>query len=117
MTALFRIILAVLGLAVTACQASAQGKPTQFWNLTSNTINQFYLAPAGTSKWGPNQTKNDRDGSVDPDERLKITDVSTGSYDAKLVDVKGRNCTVRNVKVKAGGIFSIDEKALTSCTH
>jgi hypothetical protein len=121
-TALFRIILTLVGLAVMTSQtlmgqALAQGKPTRFWNLTRNTISEFYLAPAGTTNWGPNQCKNDKDGAVDTDERLRITDVSSGSYDAKLLDVTGRTCVVRNVKVQAGGIFTIDEKDLTSCTH
>jgi hypothetical protein len=116
-TALFRIILPIVVLAVMASQALAQGKPTRFWNLTRNTISEFYLAPAGTANWGPNQCKNDRDGSVDSDERLRITDVSSGIYDAKLVDVTGRACIVRNVRVEAGGIFSIGEKDFTSCKH
>jgi hypothetical protein len=115
--ALFRITLIIVGLAVMTSQALSQGKPTRFWNLTRNTISEFYLAPAGTTNWGPNQCKNDKDGAVDTDERLRITDVSSGSYDAKLVDTTGRTCIVRNVKVQAGGIFTIDEKDLTSCTH
>jgi hypothetical protein len=116
-TVLFRIILAIVGLAVTASQAVAQGKPTRFWNLTRSTISEFYLAPAGTTNWGPNQCKNDKDGTVESDERLRITDVSPGLYDAKLIDVTGRACLVRNVKVEAGGIFSVEEKDLTSCNH
>lgn len=117
MTTLFRIILTIVGLAVVTSQALAQGKSTRFWNLTRNTISEFYLAPAGTTNWGPNQCKNDKDGAVDTDERLRITDVSSGRYDAKLVDSTGRTCIVRNVNVEAGGIFTIDEKDLTSCTH
>ena len=66
---------------------------------------------------GPNQCKNDKDGTVDPDERLPITGVAPGSYDAKLKDVSGRTCIVRNIKVEAGEIFSIEEKELTSCTR
>jgi len=95
--------------------AAAQGRPTRFWNLTRNTISQFYLAPSGTSNWGPNQCKNDKDGAVDADERLIITGVPSGTYDAKLADVTGRVCIVRNIKVEAGSIFSIEEKDLTSC--
>ncbi len=117
MIAVFRIILSVVGLAVMASQALAQGKLTRFWNLTRNTISEFYLAPAGTANWGPDQCKNDKDGAVDSDERLRITEVSSGIYDAKLVDVTGRACIVRNVRVEAGGIFSIEEKDLTSCKH
>lgn len=114
-TALFRIILAIVGLALMTSQTFAQGKPTQFWNLTRNTVSEFYLAPTGTTNWGPNQCKNDKDGAVDTDERLRITDVASGIYDARLVDKTGRACIVRNVKVEAGRIFTIDEKDLTSC--
>jgi hypothetical protein len=90
-----------------------QDRPIRFWNLTGETISEFYLAPVGSTNWGPNQCKNDKDGTVDPDERLRITGVAPGSYDAKFKDVKGRACIVHNVKVE--GIFSIEEKDLTSC--
>lgn len=83
--------------------------------MTQDTIKEFYLAPAGTTHWGPNQCKNDKDGTVDPDERLRITGVPSGTYDARLTDVKGRTCTVHNLKIEAGQIFSIEEKELTSC--
>jgi hypothetical protein len=108
-------LLAALAAAPTL--ASAQQRPPRFWNLTHQTISEFYLAPAGTTNWGPNQCKNDRDGTVDPDERLRITDVKPGVYDAKLADVSGRVCTVRGVKVEAGEIFSIEEKDLTACNR
>ncbi len=112
------IIAAItLLLAASASSASAQGRPTRFWNLTRYTISEFYLAPAGTTNFGPNQCKNDKDGTVDHDERLRITGVEPGSYDARLKDVSGRTCVVRNIEVKAGEIFSIEEKELTSCTR
>jgi hypothetical protein len=95
--------------------AVADERPTRFWNLTRNTISEFYLAPSGTANWGPNQCKNDKDGAVDHDERLRIVGVPSGIYDAKLADVAGRICTVRNIKVEAGAIFAIEENDLTSC--
>jgi hypothetical protein len=106
----------IAALALVGGPALAQDKPARFWNLTQETISEFYLAPAGTTAWGPNQCKNDKDGTVDPDERLRITNVPSGVYDAKLVDKGGRICTVRNIKVEPGQIFSIEEKELTSCT-
>jgi hypothetical protein len=108
--------LVILALAVSSSLASAESKPTRFWNLTRYAISEFQLAPAGTTDFGPNQCKNDKDGTVDHDERLRITGVEPGSYDAKLTDVSGRSCLVRNIKVEAGQIFSIEEKELTSCT-
>ena len=112
-----KIVFVLLALAATSSAVSAEGRPTRFWNLTRHTVSEFQLAPAGTTNWGPNQCKNDKDGTVDPDERLRITGVAPGSYDARLKDVSGRTCIVRSIEVKAGEIFSIEEKELTSCTR
>ncbi len=112
-----KIMLVLVALASISSVALAEGRPTRFWNLTRHTISEFHLAPAGTANWGPNQCKNDKDGTVDADERLQITGVAPGTYDAKLKDVSGRTCIVRNIEVKAGEIFSIEEKELTSCTR
>jgi hypothetical protein len=110
-----RLIYAAVALVIAASCALAADRPARFWNLTLHTISEFHLAPAGTTNWGENQCKNDRDGTVETDERLRITGTDPGIYDARLKDVTGRTCLVRNVKVEAGGIFSIEEKDLTSC--
>jgi hypothetical protein len=109
------LLYTAFALIISASSALAQDRPPRFWNLTRHTIAEFYLAPAGTSNWGDNQCKNDKDGTVDSDERLRITGVRPGVYDARLKDVSGRSCLVRNVKVEAGEVFSIEEKDLTSC--
>jgi len=110
-----KIAFTTLVLAAASSAAFAQGRPTRVWNLTRHTISEFYLAPTGTTNFGPNQYKNDKDGTVDPDERLRISGVAPGTYDAKLKDVSGRSCLVRNIKVEAGETFSIEEKELTDC--
>lgn len=110
-------MLSTLAAVMMSSTAFAEGRPTRFWNLTRYVISEFYLAPAGTTNWGPNQCTNDKDGTVDPDERLRITGIETGAYDAKLKDASGRTCVVRNIQVKTGEIFSIEEKELTSCTR
>jgi hypothetical protein len=109
------LVRAAFALIIAYSCALAADRPARFWNLTLHTIAEFYLAPAGTTNWGDNQTKNDKDGTVDSDERLRITGVPTGIYDARLKDVSGRSCIVRNIKLEAGEIFSIEEKDLTSC--
>jgi hypothetical protein len=93
----------------------AWAKDTRFWNLTLNTITSLQLSPAGKKEWGPDQTVNDRDRTVDHDERLKITDTAPGTYDVKFVDHSGRTCIVPNLQVKAGAVFSIEEKDLKDC--
>jgi len=63
------------------------------------------------------QLRRLHDGVADPDERLNITGVQSGTYDIKLADKEGRTCMVQGVKVEAGQIFSIDDKELTSCNR
>jgi len=94
----------------------ASAKDTQFWNLTANTITSLQFSSTGKNEWGRNQADNDKDHTVDHDERLKITDTASGTYDVKIVDKSGRTCIVPSIQVKAGSIFSIDEKNLKDCT-
>ena len=113
-----RLVGLLAGAAIVATVAdSSAADRMRFWNLTTVTIQELYLAPAGTTSWGPNQCKNDRDGTVDADERLTITGVTPGRYDVRLKDKKGRVCTVRNVEVVGGKpyAFSIADKDLTEC--
>jgi hypothetical protein len=107
----------LVAFSVAAATAETQVRPTRFWNLTKSTISEFRLAPAGTSNWGPDQCKNDKDGSVETDERLRITGITAGHYDAKFSDVTGRKCTVHDIKIEPGAVFVIEEKDLTSCDH
>lgn len=106
-----RIALASALILATGTSVAA-AKTTRFWNLTDNTITAFALAPAGTETFGPDQCKNDKDGSVDHDERLKIVGVPSGTYTARFTDAKNRTCTVKDVSVKEGDVFSIEEKQL-----
>ena len=95
----------------------AAAKDTRFWNLTSSTVKSLELAPAGTSKFGPNQTKNDPDGTVDHDERVKVLGVAAGVYDARLKLADGRSCMAKGVKIEAGKVFAIEEKDLVGCAR
>jgi hypothetical protein len=108
-----RAILVAFILAFIPVSASA--KDTRFWNLTANTITSLQLSPPGKNEWGRNQADNDRDHTVDHDERLKITDTEAGTYDVRFVDKSGRTCIVPNVQIKTGAVFSIEEKELKGC--
>jgi hypothetical protein len=94
---------------------SAQGKGIRLWNLTTATISGFQLSPAGKNEWGPNQTLNDRDKEVDHDERLRITGVEPGRYDARVGYRDSRQCFVRDIEIKADAVFSIADKDLKDC--
>ena len=95
--------------------ADGKGKGIRFWNLTSSTVTNLRLSPAGQNAWGADQCANDPDGAVDHDERLRITGISSGRYDVRLADKAGRTCIVRSIEIKENGIFSIEDKDLTDC--
>jgi hypothetical protein len=111
-------IVSALGLfAIGASSpALAAEKPIRFWNLTSASVTELRLAPAGSQDFGPDQCKNDKDGSVDHDERLPIAGVSPGRYDMKVGYKGGKTCRVANVSIESGKVFSIEDKDLTDCT-
>ena len=112
-----RLGFAALGLLVflmPARDADAASR-TRFWNLTTGTIKEFRLAPAGSMSFGKNQCENDPDAAVDHDERLEVTGVASGRYDAKIVYASGKACMARGVEVKEGKVFSLDDHDLTDC--
>ena len=81
---MLRISIAVTAVLLSTSQLVAQGKGIRLWNLTTATISNFQLSPAGKDSWGPNQALNDRDKEVDHDERLRITGIQPGRYDARV---------------------------------
>ena len=113
---MLRTLIAICLFAVILPGAAmAQGKGIRFWNLTTATISGFQLSPSGKDSWGPNQTLNDKDKEVDHDERLRITGVEPGRYDAKVGYRDSRQCFVRDIEIKADAVFSISDKDLKDC--
>ena len=100
-------------LTLSAAQA-AERRGMRFWNLTLYTLTSLQFSAPGQNAWGKNQCENDDDKTVDHNERLRITELTPGLYDAKLTDKLGRTCVVKGVDVK-DGIFTIEEKQLTNC--
>src|ERR1700737_1773746 len=107
-------LAAALSLTSTG-QLAAQGKGIRFWNLTTATVSSLQLSPAGKDRWGANQTLNDKDKEVDHDERLRITGVEPGRYDARVGYRGSRQCFVRDIEIKGGALFSIADKDLKDC--
>jgi hypothetical protein len=108
-------LLVLIALGYCGSAVAQEGKGIRFWNLTLHTITHLRMSPAGENSWGPDQCRNDRDGTVEHDERLRITGITRGPHDVRLEDDTGRRCIVRNIAVKAGAVFSIEERQLTDC--
>jgi hypothetical protein len=101
-----------LPLAAQPSSAQAKGKGIRLWNLTTATISSFQLSPAGRNEWGPNLTLADKDKEVDHDERLRISGIKPGRYDAKVGYPDQRQCLVRGIEIRADAVFSIADKDL-----
>src|SRR3982074_1824702 len=111
-----RWILASVALLLAGTgELAAQGKGIRLWNLTTATISSFQLSPAGKNTWGANQTLKDKE--VDHDERLRITSVEPGRYDAKVGYRDSKQCFVRDIEIKADAVFSIAHKDLKDCNR
>src|ERR1700722_3355637 len=107
----------LLGVAAILLAQPAAAKDTRFWNLTSSTVKTVALALPGTSACGANQTATDPNGDVDHDERLKVTGVKSGAYDARLKLADGRVCMAKGVHIETGKVFTIEEKELVGCAR
>lgn len=109
------LLVCLFSVLVVGAAAAQDKRSIRFWNLTLYTVTSMHMSPAGQETWGPDQCRNDKDGTVDHDERLRITGITAGRYDVKLTDKIGRTCVVKNVEVKDGAVFSIEEKQLADC--
>jgi hypothetical protein len=74
-----------------------------------------YLAPEGTTRWGPNEALNDKDKRWDSGERLIIRNASRSRFDLKLVDQTGRTCLKKGVDLTQDTTFDIRDDDLAAC--
>jgi hypothetical protein len=106
----------IVGAAVLAGDAASAADRFFAYNLTtSTTFTGVYLAPAGSGRWGANQALNDRDGAIDPSERLAIKDIARGRFDVKLVDRAGHVCIRHDVDLSGDTTFDIRDADLADC--
>ncbi|MGH7078762.1 MAG: hypothetical protein ACREFU_11780 [Acetobacteraceae bacterium] len=113
-----QIALAVTlaGLAVAAAAPAVAGTGHFAYNDTAVTsFGGVYFAPAGTTRWGPNQALNDDDKELDFGERLTLTGLDPGLYDVTLIDKKGRTCIMRKVDLTRAASFDIRDADLARC--
>jgi formylmethanofuran dehydrogenase subunit A len=104
----------VLGLVVSVTAHAAERFVA--WNLTATTtFSGIYLAPAGSTAWGPNQALNDKDHTLEPSERLILKGVGHGRFDVRLVDQAGHACIKHDVDLSTAASFDIRDADLDAC--
>lgn len=110
-----RIVALGLVASLAALPAAAAAKFFAYNETTSTSFAGVYLAPAGTTNWGANETLNDKDHTLDFGERLLLTGVTPGRYDAKLVTDKGKTCVRKDVDLTRDTSFEIRDGDLAGC--
>jgi hypothetical protein len=106
----------LIGSTMLAQVAVAQNKKFFAYNMTTRTdFKGVYMAPAGSDNWGSNQTENDKDKSLDITERIRLTGLTAGQYDVKLVTEDGGSCIIRNIDLTKENSFVIKEDQIADC--
>jgi hypothetical protein len=113
-------MLRVYALLVILCGLPASNgfAAERFFGFNETTATAFtgvYLAPAGTTKWGPNEALNDKDRIWDAGERLAIKQASRGHFDLKVVDRSGRICIKPGLDLTNDLTFDIRDQDLAGC--
>ena len=110
-----RLWLPLAALLLAGVAAAAADRFVAF-NLTTTTdLTGLYLAPAGTRHWGPNQVLNDPDKVWEHSERLKLSGIVRGRYDAKVTDGRGRVCIKPGIDLTQDLTFDIRDADLARC--
>jgi hypothetical protein len=111
------LLLAVAGgLVLAGTHGAAAADRFYAYNLSTSTdLDGLYLAPAGTTDWGPNQALNDKDKSLEHGERLRLTGIARGHYDAKLTYGQGHVCIKRGIDLTRDLTFDIRDSDLANC--
>jgi hypothetical protein len=108
------VLLTVL-CGLVGSSALAADRYFGFNETTSTVFKGVYLAPAGTTNWGPNEALNDKDKIWDTGERLKINHASRGVFDLKVVDRTGRACIKHGIDLRKDLTFDIRDQDLAAC--
>ena len=107
-----KLLFMSIGLSFACSAAMAAEDSMLFLNRVGETLVKLQLAPAGTTKWGPDQCSFEDDKSVENNEKIPLKEIVPGRYDVRFTDLKGRTCMVKNLEVKDGALVVLREAEL-----
>lgn len=107
-----RLFTCFVFLLICSAAVSSEDKSVLFLNRAGETIVKLQFAPTGATKWGPDQCQYEEDKGVEHNEKIPLHGVTSGRYDVRFTDLKGRSCTVKNLEVKDGALTVIRENEL-----
>ncbi len=107
-------LLAAGLLLVTATPTLAAKKATvKVINQSDWSINHLFLSPADEESWGPDWLGED---VMEKGDSMKLTGISCGDYDIRVVDEDGDECIIAAVELCGDDSeWKITNKELLSC--
>jgi hypothetical protein len=110
-----RSILLAMLCSLVSFAALAADRFFGFNDTTSTEFTGVYLAPEGTTAWGPNEALNDKDKVWDAGERLAIKSIQRGKFDLKVIDRSGRACVKHGLDLTKDLTFDVRDHDLLNC--
>jgi hypothetical protein len=112
MTLALGAILGIAGALATAQAADKKSKVTVI-NQSDWQIDHFFMSPADTTDWGPDQLGDD---VISKGEKFTLTDIPCNKWDIKVVDEDGDECVIESVDLcSEAAEWKITSKELLAC--
>lgn len=109
------LLIVAYGLSASAATAA-----DRFFGYNQTTATDFtgvFLAPEGSTNWGPNEALSDKDKRWDAGERLTLKNAMRGRFDLKVVDQAGHACIKHGLDLTKDTTFDIRDEDLAACAH
>jgi hypothetical protein len=105
-----KLFAATLLLAVATGPAAAYDLVVN--NKSKYEIHELYVSKSKASAWGPDQLKKD---TIDPGETFRLKNIKDGTYDLKVVDEDGTECTIEDAEFAENKEWIITSRMLERC--
>jgi hypothetical protein len=108
----FVALVAVFAVGLASIAVAANSTVT-INNKSKWQIDQFFMSPADTDEWGPDQLG---DKVIGTGQSFTLTDVPCNKFDIKIVDEDGDECELRGISLCANSAtWNITDQELLTC--
>lgn len=81
-------------------------------NKSKYDIHELYVSKSKSSQWGPDQLRKD---TIEAGTKFTLRNVTGGTYDLKVVDEDGTECTIEDAEFDESKEWTITSRMLERC--
>ncbi len=81
-------------------------------NKSKYDIHELYVSKSKSSQWGPDQLRKE---TIDAGNKFTLRGVADGTYDLKVVDEDGTECTIEDASFDESKEWTITSRMLERC--